>query len=157
MSKSESSAIGVMAVQLLGYRTLVPEMEALFDSGKQRNRSGATMQRAAIVRLGSVAVKISRLDHGKDLFFSGVDWTGPFGRFFDCAEAMGATSKSGRRDKGNEWQQEPSLVGPSHELLLCATERGADPTPQAVQNVLRTDDVIRSDVLFPEGAVAGAD
>ena len=153
---SESSAIGAMAVQLLG-RRLAPEMEALFDSGKQRNRSGVTMQRTAIVRAGSVAVRISRLEHGKWPFFSGVDWTGPLGRFFDCAEAMGATSKSGRRDKGNEWQQEPSLVGPSHELLLCATERGADPTPQAVQNVLITDDVIRSDVPFPEGSVAGAD
>jgi len=156
MSESESSAIGVMAVQLLG-RRLAPEMEALFDSGKQRNRSGVTMQRTAIVRVGSVAVRISRLDHGKHPFFSGVDWTGPFGRFFDWAEAMGPTSKSGKRDKGNEWQQEPSLVGPSHELLLCATERGADPTPQAVQNVLITDGVIRSDVLFSEGSVAGAD
>ena len=156
MSKSESSAIGVMAVQLSGRRTLAPDMEALFDSGKQRNRSGVTMQRTAMVRVGSVAVRISRLDHGKDPFLSGIDWTGPFGRIFDCAEVMGATSKSGKRDKGNEWQQEP-LVGPSHEMLLRATERGADRTPQAVQNVLITDEVIRSDVLFSEGAVAGAD
>jgi hypothetical protein len=71
---------------------------------------------------------------------------------------MESTSKSGRRDKGNEWVQESLslLVGSSHELLP-ATERGTVSTPQAVQNVLIVDGVIRSDVLFSEGSVAGAD
>jgi hypothetical protein len=100
--------------------------------------------------------KISRIDHGKSHFSSGVDWTGPFGRFCECVAAMESTSKSGRRDKGNEWIQEPLLVGSSHELLR-ATERGTVSTPQAVQNVLIADGVIRSDVLFSKGSVAGAD
>jgi hypothetical protein len=152
-SGSGSSTIGVMAVLLLGHKT---PAQAFFDSGKQRNRSGAIMQRTAIVRVGSVMARISRLDHGNNSFLSGVDWTGPFGRFCDNAEAMGFTSKSGRRDKGNEWQQVP-LVGPSHELLLCATERGADSIPQAVQNVLIDDGLIRSDALFPEEASVGGD
>jgi len=152
---SDPSTIGVMAV-LLGRRTPAPEMEALCVSGKQLNSSEATMQRTAIVRVGSVAARTSRLDHGKDPFSSGVDWTGPSGRSSDCApKETGPTSKSGRRDIGNEWRHEPSLVGPSHELL-CAAGCRAISRPQVAQNVLTTDGVIRPDVFFPEGAPAGA-
>jgi hypothetical protein len=150
------STIGVMVV-LLGRRTPAPEMEGgLCVSRKQLNSSGATMQRTAIVRAGSVAARTSRLDHGKGPFSSGVDWTGPSGLSSDCVpQETGPTSKSGRRDIGNEWGHKPSLIGPSHELL-CAAECRAISRPQVAQNVLTTDGVIRSDVLFPEGASAGA-
>lgn len=155
MSDPDPSTIGVMAV-LLGHRTPPPEMEALRVAGKQLSSSEATIQRTAIVRVGLAAARTSRLDHGKDLFSSRVDWTGPSGRPSDCVpQETGPTSKSGRRDMGNEWRHEPSLVGPSHELL-CATGCRAISRPQVAQNVLTTDGVIRSDVFFPEGASASA-
>lgn len=148
---SGPSTIGEMAV-LLGRETPAPEMEALCDSGKQLNFSEATMPQTAVVRLGSVAVSTSRLDHGKGPFSSGVDRTGPFGRFCDCTRETVPTSKNGRRDIGNEWRHDPSLVGPSHELLWAAECRAIS-RPQVAQNVYG---LIRPDGFFPEGALAGA-
>jgi len=149
------SAIGAGVAVLLGRRTPAPQMEALSNSGKQLNSIEATMQRTAMVRVGSVAARISRLDHGKESFSSGFDTTGPFERFCDCGQAKGPTSKSGRRDIENPWQQKPPLVSSSHEL--DAEECRADSSPQVVQYVLTADEEIRSAVLFPGGALIGAD
>jgi len=82
-SISVPSNIVVMAV-LLGHRTPTPEMEALRDSGKQRNLSGAIINRTANIKLGSVEARISRMGQRKDpLFSSEVDLTGPFGQLWD--------------------------------------------------------------------------
>jgi hypothetical protein len=99
------SSPGVEAVPLglTRLRTPAPQTEApLSNSGKELNLSLPMMQWTANTRAGSVTIRISRMDQRKVPSSVAAKRTGPFGRSCDGAQATGSTSKSGRRNIGEE-------------------------------------------------------